>query len=136
MKKPWIFYKVTRKQIIGQTPYDFSPKLQPDGTISKDRAIEHINKALDGYPQHFNWKHLSYDGIPFYSEITLNRIKIENEYLIQAIIRDVTEQEEAKKVLKESKQRLTDIINFLPDATFAIDSKRGRLLLGTTLLKR
>ncbi len=114
-------YKVTREQIIGQTPYDFSPELQPDGTRSEDRAIELINKALDGYPQHFNWKHLRYDGIPFYTEVTLNRVKIENEYLVQAMVRDVTEREEAKKVLRESEQRLTDIINFLPDATFAID---------------
>jgi len=114
-------YKVTLEQIIGQTLYDFSPELQQDGTRSKDRIIELINKALDGYPQHFNWKHLRYDGVPFYSEITLNRVKIENEYLVQAMVRDVTEREEAKKVLRESEQRLMDIINFLPDATFAID---------------
>ena len=114
-------YRATSEQIIGETPVKFSPEVQPDGEKSENKAIELINKALDGYPQHFEWKHLHYDGTPFYAEVTLNRLKIEDEYLIQAIVRDVTEREEAKRVLRESEQRLTDIIDFLPDATFAID---------------
>jgi|WetSurMetagenome_2_1015567.scaffolds.fasta_scaffold07164_4 two-component system, cell cycle sensor histidine kinase and response regulator CckA len=36
-------------------------------------------------------------------------------------IRDITAYKEAEAALKESQQRLADIINFLPDATFVID---------------
>jgi diguanylate cyclase (GGDEF)-like protein/PAS domain S-box-containing protein len=38
-------------------------------------------------------------------------------------VRDITAQKEAQLALKESRQRLVDIIEFLPDATFIIDSK-------------
>ena len=39
----------------------------------------------------------------------------------QILGRDITEQKRAEDLVKESEQRLSDIINFLPDATFAID---------------
>ncbi|HQK80101.1 MAG TPA: PAS domain S-box protein [Syntrophales bacterium] len=34
---------------------------------------------------------------------------------------DITEQRRIREALRESEQRLADIIEFLPDATFAID---------------
>jgi len=39
-------------------------------------------------------------------------------------IRDITEMRKSEKALSDSERRLADIINFLPDATFAIDSNR------------
>ncbi len=115
-------YGASPENLIGKSPYSFSPERQPDGKSSEEKAIKLINKAKNGIPQRFQWKHLRYDGNPFYAEINLTRIKIEDKYLIQAIVRDFTEKDEAKKVLKESEERLADIFDFLPDATFAIDS--------------
>ena len=40
---------------------------------------------------------------------------------LEGTLRDITERIKARKALEESEQRLTDIIDFLPDATFAID---------------
>jgi PAS domain S-box-containing protein len=37
-------------------------------------------------------------------------------------IRDITEMKKSEKALSDSEQRLADIINFLPDATFAINT--------------
>lgn len=47
--------------------------------------------------------------------------------LIGAIesIRDITEMRKSEKALSDSEQRLADIINFLPDPTFAIDTERN-----------
>jgi PAS domain S-box-containing protein len=42
-------------------------------------------------------------------------------------IRDITEQKQAAEALKESRQQFSDIINFLPDATFVID-KDGKVI--------
>ncbi|MGO9690822.1 MAG: PAS domain S-box protein [Syntrophobacteraceae bacterium] len=40
---------------------------------------------------------------------------------------DITERKQAEDALKESQQRLSDIIDFLPDATFVID-KEGKVI--------
>ena len=41
--------------------------------------------------------------------------------------RDITERKQAEKAVKESQQKLSDIIDFLPDATFVID-KEGKVI--------
>jgi PAS domain S-box-containing protein len=98
-------FGVTLDQIIGEQPHVFSPELQPDGARSKDRSFELVQKALEGHPQHFQWKHLRYDGTPFYAEVTLNRLKIEDEYLTQAIVRDITSRKKTEDLLMESEHR-------------------------------
>ncbi len=83
----------TKKQIIGLKPYDrFSPRLQPDGQASKDKALDKIQAALDGQPQFFEWRHLRCDGTPFEAEISLNRVEILKHFYIQAFVRDITKQ--------------------------------------------
>ncbi len=47
-------------------------------------------------------------------------------YMIVSVL-DITEQRRAQDAQRESEQRLSDIINFLPDATFAID-RSGRVI--------
>lgn len=89
-------YKVTREQIIGKSPIEFSPGIQPDGEKSESKALSLIKKAYNGKPQHFEWVHLTYDGTPFTVEVSLNRLKIKDEYLIQAIVRDVTERKKSE----------------------------------------
>ena len=49
----------------------------------------------------------------------------DNESILeyQGIIRDISEAKRAQEDLKTSQQRLSQIINFLPDATFVIDNE-------------
>lgn len=45
----------------------------------------------------------------------------------QSVGQDITDRKQAESELEETRQRLEDIINFLPDATFAIDTN-GRVI--------
>jgi len=80
-----------RDQIIGQTPYDFSPPLQPDGSDSSQKALEKIAATLSGQPDVFEWRHTQLNGKAFDAEISLSLTNIESETLIQAIVRDISE---------------------------------------------
>jgi len=122
-KKALEIFGATRDQIIGLTPVDFSPDKQPDGQKSEEKAMELINQTLQGNPQYFEWTHLQPTGKSFYAEISLNRLEIKGKYLIQAIVRDVTERKEAEEKLKESREQINAIFNTVMSGLVLFDHK-------------
>lgn len=86
-----------KEDIIGKPPYHFSPEFQPDGTVSKDKALDKITEALKGVPQRFEWKHKKFNGELFDSEVSLNRIDLGNDILLQAIVRDISARKKAEE---------------------------------------
>ncbi len=96
----------SREDILQRKPYDFSPTLQPDGRESKRMVFERINAALSGTPQFFEWKHNRLDGTLFDAEVSLNRLEINGELMVQAIIRDVTDRKKAEDELRRAYDEL------------------------------
>ncbi|OPY79488.1 MAG: Sporulation kinase E [Syntrophorhabdus sp. PtaU1.Bin153] len=116
----------TREQMIGQSPYRFSPPSQPDGKSSREKATQRIRAAFLGEPQYFAWKHCRYDGTPFDAEVTLTRIELSGEVYVQGIVRDVTDQRSAEKALRKSEERYR---NLFENTTMGIfQSSDGRFI--------
>jgi PAS domain S-box-containing protein len=92
-------FNCKRNQIIGKTPYDFSPQKQLDGQLSSKKGSEKINKVLAGKPQFFEWKHITLDGKPFFAEVNLNTIQLHKELYIQAIVRDISARKRSEYLL-------------------------------------
>jgi len=68
------------------------------------------------------------DGTPIWGSVTATAVRGpsgEVEYF-DGVIEDITQRKTAELELKESQQRLADIIQFLPDATMVID-EQGRI---------
>ena len=116
-----------RDRMIGGQPFAHSPLRQPDGKNSRSEGARRLSLALSGKPQNFDWKCCRRDGSPFDAEISLARVDIADEILIMAVVRDISHRKLAEEALRKSQERFSDIIDFLPDATFVID-RAGKVI--------
>lgn len=99
--------------------YELSPKLQPDGSDSMIKAKEKITEAFETGSCIFFWMHQKLNGEPIPCEITLERIRYQNEYLVAGYTRDLRRQISIESLI-ESKCHVYDR---LPDALMILDIK-------------
>lgn len=116
-------FDCTKEDLIASPPTNHSPERQPDGMTSAEKSAMFVQQALTGEPVVFEWRHKRYDGFEFDAEVSLTRLNVEGRDRLIAIVRDISERKQAECALQESAQLMNDIISFLPDATFAINSK-------------
>ena len=109
--------------LLGKTPYDFSPKRQPDGALSKDKAHKLLKAILNGVPQFTAWKHTKLDGTLFDTEVSLKKLEPSEEEFVISIVRDVTERKRAEEELRENEkqyrslyQEFQGLLNAIPDS--------------------
>lgn len=130
----------SRDQIIGACLYDFSPTVQPDGRPSKESALERADKALAGVPQLFEWEHRRGDGTPFVAEVSLTRLDLDGQVLLQAIVRDITRRKRTEAALRASESEYRElmmlansiILRWSPEGRVTYLNEFGQRFLGYT----
>jgi len=114
--------------ILARSPWALSPKRQPDGRLSSEKAMEMIRTAILKGAHFFEWTHRRFDGATFPSEVLLTKVAKDGVVLLQATVRDITERKQAEDFLKGHRRQLLQVIDTVPHMIFAEDGK-GRFLL-------
>lgn len=88
---------------------DVSPKTQPCGTPSYKKAQEYMRQALREGRAKFEWVHRKNNGMDFLAEVTLDAMEIDGQMIIQAIVRDISQE---KQAVVEIQQNLEELERF------------------------
>ncbi|MBA4417676.1 MAG: hypothetical protein C0392_07170, partial [Syntrophus sp. (in: bacteria)] len=102
------------KEVIGKSVMRF---ILPE---SRELIMRHIEAGSD---DPYEIKMAKQDGATLTMEVIEEAIPFKGRTAKVAALHDITDRKLAEKSLRESEQRLADIIQFLPDATFVIDQE-------------
>lgn len=95
----------SKAQLLDMHPADISPKYQPDGQLSAEKAELMIALAFAKGHHRFEWVCLRSDGSDLLLNVLLNAIRAGGETLIHGVWRDITKQKQVEAALRESEQR-------------------------------
>lgn len=98
---------LNESQLSNRTPIDLSPEFQPDGSLSSIKAGEMINIAINKGSHFFNWKHKKEGGKEFYATVLLTKMELNNTTVLQATIRDISEQKKIEEQLLQAQKMET-----------------------------
>ncbi len=103
---------------------DLSPKYQPNGKSSDEEADAHMEQAFrEGYVR-FEWMHQKLNGEPIPSEITLVKVKYEDDFALAVYIRDLRETYAAMK----ANERVQAIFETTPLSITMWNPETGKLI--------
>ena len=86
----------SRDHLLGAAPWELSPEFQPSGERSREAALMHAERAIQGLSQRFEWYHQGSDGHEFPCEVSLTMMSREDGPIVQAIVRDISAQKRAE----------------------------------------
>ncbi|MDA8361485.1 MAG: PAS domain-containing protein [Gammaproteobacteria bacterium] len=112
----------TKADIIGRQPADISPKRQPNGESSRERAEDMIKIAVNSGCHRFEWTYRALDGEEIVVDVVLTLITSAEGGLVHSMWHEVGTRKKVEKSIRDSRDLLNKIIDFLPDATVIIDS--------------
>ena len=112
------------KKFTSCSPYDLSPRRQPDGELSSVAAKKKIKLALKKGSMKFEWLHKNLKGQEFCAYVMLDRMKLDNEDVLLAAVVDITEKKAAAEKLEALNSQLLESNLYLHKMAL-VDSHTG-----------
>ncbi|RXP44783.1 PAS domain S-box protein [Lutibacter sp. HS1-25] len=97
--------KMTKEELLLQTPASISPKYQPNGQTSEKCAEEMIDIAYQNGSHRFDWTCINANSEEFIVEVSLMPIVVKGETMLHATWSDITQRIQNEKELKKAKEQ-------------------------------
>ncbi len=94
--------------------YRLSPERQPDGRLSSEKAKEMVTRAFKDGKAVFEWMHQKLDGTPIPAEITLVRVKKDDNLVVVGYTRDLREIKAKEAKIKEADANMRAMFDAAP----------------------
>jgi len=129
-----IFGCATREEFCTKHFADLSPQQQPGGTDSMALASRMIATAIEKGSHRFEWMHKRNDtGETFTADVLFTAMELDGNPVLQAVIRDITEQKRAEETLRKSEEEKAFLLK-LSDAMRPLSNAKSIKDAATHLL--
>ena len=128
-------FACTKEQLIGTSPIDWSPELQPNGRRSEEMAAEVFSRVKAEGLARFEWSNQRTDGLPLPVDVTVRHARIDGRDLFVVISRDITEYKSIEIALRESEHRIRSFFDNVPVGIF-ISTREGKFVYINSAMPR
>ncbi|MDR5898676.1 diguanylate cyclase [Halomonas vilamensis] len=104
-----------------------SPPTQPSGQRSDMESTAHIRLAFNTGQAFFDWQMRDLNGREFPAEVMLYRLDLPEGTVLQATVRDISEQEAQRQALLQRKQDLLEAQRIARLGNWVSDFERGEI---------
>lgn len=120
---------------LSYEPWSLSPKFQPDGQLSSDKAKIMIAQAVTNGSNFFPWVHKRINGEEFSAEVFLSRVGDGDEFFIHALVRDISDRVILEEKLNKRKKEQEIILDSIPSWIFYKDDKNNFVWVNQSFAK-
>lgn len=119
----------SKEELLGH-PANLSPRYQPDGKLSAEKADEMIREAISKGVHRFEWEHRKLDGTCFPAEVTLAKISTvgDNREIIYCTWRDISSRKQMEKQVYVL--AFFDPLTSLPNRRLLLEQLKHRVTTG------
>ena len=100
-----------KEELLNRHPSELSPRYQPDGRESAEKANEMMSRAFEKGSHRFEWEHKQKDGNTFSVEVLLKTVSQEGKDNLYVIWRDITERKRTEESLSLRNRAIAEATN-------------------------
>ncbi len=113
----------SKKEIIGRSPTEFSPEIQPDGTTSAAQIIRIREEIKKNGGARFEWTMTPKEGLKFPAEILITPIACSGRHILHMVIRDITSRKSREEAILEREIKYRALFDYASDAIILFDCR-------------
>jgi PAS domain S-box-containing protein len=117
-----MFQVDSKAEFSALKPWEISPKNQPDGRNSLEKANEMIQVAMAEGSHYFDWVHRRKNKECFPATVLLTRVDLAKGAFLQATVKDVSEQKKSKEKLEESERKYRTLVESSMDSIVVVQN--------------